>query len=328
MFGIIRFRYFAMAVLFSFCGCLKGELPVLPHEPGDVRAAHVDMGSTYKYQVYYNLKENRVVGQCEKTSWDVAFENGKDGFRVFLNSSRSMFVLITDKTNINEVTKADTTGFGARKRWDGPGGELDSSAIGNWRVSDRVYIIDRGYDELGKHTGFVKLKLEQADAAAYKIRYAALDSKEADSMYVAKDDVHMFSYCSFSGGVQVYPEPPSDKWDILFTQYTHVFYGEVPITPYLVVGCLTNRKGCEAYLDTGSSFVALEYRSVDTSKFLSSVNSIGYDWKVFSGSKYTIRPHNIYVIRTGEGQYYKLRFTGFYDASGTKGRPSWEYQAL
>jgi hypothetical protein len=57
---------------------------------------------------------------------------------------------------------------------------------------------------------------------------------------------------------------------------------------------------------------------------------IGYDWKYydFETGSYTVDFSRSYIIRTRAGFYFKLRFAGFYNASGEKGYPVIEFQRL
>lgn len=312
----------------AFLGCLKEEMPVQKHEPGSVIAGSVDMGMLYKSQVYYDLRTNTVVGVNDKTIWDLGFENGRAGYRVLLNSAMSMYVLNTNSTVFAAVSYADTNGFSQHKQCDSYMGSLDSTAIGNWRLNYPVYIVDRGFDETGKHQGWVKLQISTVTDTTYSGRYALLDGSDYHEFSVTKDSNYNCSFFSLATHEQVMAEPPKTKWDVVFTQYTYLFFDKVPAVPYLVTGCLLNRFQTHAYADTVHTFEHTYLSSVSEKLFTDDISAIGYDWKTFNGSKYTIRPSNNYIIRTAEGLFYKLHFTGFYNSAGVKGNPQWEYQQL
>jgi hypothetical protein len=238
-----------------------------------------------------------------------------------------MFVLKTGKTDLNAVSFPDTVGFAANKRWDAPDGCPDSTAIGDWREGQYVYIIDRGYNEMGQSLGMEKMQFTAVNDSSYSVRFSALDNAGATTLMIKKDSAYTFSFLSLdNGGNVVMAEPPKAEWDLVFTQYTHVFYD--PVMPYLVTGCLLNRYRTAAVLDTGQDFSQISYSSVGGKVLSSSVNTIGYDWKVFSGSTYTTNTKMNYIIRNAKGVYFKLHFTNFYSASGAKGNPTWEYQQL
>ncbi len=324
--SIKRTVIFCIAVIAT--GCRREELPVAIHEAGNIITASVDMDPLYKYQVYYNLRSNTVVGRNEKTVWDLGFETSADGYHVVLNGAKSMFAIATTKTDISAVTIADSAGFAGGRRWDSYRGSMDSTAIGDWRGTNPVYIIDRGYNETGIHQGWAKVQVLSVNATEYKVRFAKLNGADDAAVTITKDSSYNLSYLSFSTKAQVMVEPPKATWDLVFSQYTFVFYDIDPPTPYLVTGCLLNRYNTYAYADTGNKFEQTNFGSVQTERLINDISAIGYDWKVFNGTKYTVRAGNNYIIRDAGGLYYKLRFTGFYNASGVKGNPQWEYQKL
>lgn len=307
------------------CSCELQELPVPAHDPGAVITSTVDLSSSYKWQIYFDLESNAVKSQVAKSSWDLGFECGTEGYRVILNTAKFMFAYNTGLTEFNAVT--DTSGFGNGKSWDAPSGNLDSTAIGDWRNTNTVFIIDRGYDEAGAAQGFRKLQLQAVDASGYTFRFARLSGAGETTFHVSKDDAYNFSFLSLNGsGAQVNVEPPKDEWDLCFTQYTHIFYD--PFMPYLVTGCLHNRYHTGAVLTSSGNFSALTYSDTYDYEYSAFINTIGYDWKIFSGSTYATDPNKCYLIKNRNGHFYKLHFIDFYNSTGDKGNPKWEYQQL
>lgn len=309
-------------------GCIRNELPVLPHESGNVTVASVDMDPLYKYQVYYNLKANAVVGRNEKTIWDLGFETTADGFHVVLNSAKTMFALATAKSDFLSVTAADSMGFAKTKKWDANNGSMDSTAIADWRGAKPVYIIDRGFSETGAHQGWAKIQFESVTSSGYKVRFSRLDGTDEHTLSIAKDSTYNLSFLSFTSNAQVAVEPPKSAWDIVFSQYAFIFYDMDPPVPYLVAGCLLNRYNTHAYHDTVVSFEQTTFGTIAKEKLVNDISIIGYDWKVFNGTTYTVNTKNNYIVEDANGLFYKLHFTGFYSATGVKGNPHWEYQRL
>ncbi len=296
--------------------CEKGELPVKPHDPGDVITASVNMDQDYRWQIYYDLKTNKVVGRELKTSWDLGFETPADGYHVVLNGGRILFSLNTGKNDFNAVVPADTAG--KEFDCDKPNGHADSTAIGDWREKKNVYVIDRG-------TSYWKIQFKEVDAKKYLVRFALLDGTEETSLEIAKDSSYNLSFLSFDEKKQVMVEPPKNSWDMVFTQYTHVFID--PPVPYLVTGCLLNRYNTTAVLDKVRAFADIQASDMDGYNFSPDINTIGYDWKAYTGSEYVVYPKMNYIIRNREGLYYKLHFIDFLEA-GVKGVPKWEFQEL
>lgn len=305
--------------------CEKEEWPVAPHTPGSSYVSTVSMSADYRYQVYFDLETNSMVGQSLKSSWDLGFECTADGMNVILNAAKSMFAMNTHDTSFAAIT--DTTGFAAARRWDEPTGTLDSTAIGDWTNELAVYIIDRGYNEAGQHQGFRKLKIESVTAQHFVVRFANLNGTGTVSMTIPKDSTFNFAFLSFANGGQlVTVEPPKRNWDIVFTQYTHIFHD--PFQPYLVTGCLLNRYNTRASRDTTHTYHDISFSTLPAFTLSHAINVIGYDWKFFDGTSYVTNPDINYIIEDQHGHVYKLHFLDFYDQNGVKGNPQWEYQRL
>lgn len=314
-----------MCLTVAFFSCKKDELPVPKHDPGNVITQTVNMNADYKYQFYFDLETNTVVGQNLKTVWDIAFETSASGFHVILNTSKVMFAYNTGNTSFAAVT--DTSGYDANKRWDEPSGHLDSTAIGNWQTNTPVYIIDRGYSPTGAHQGFRKIQFLSVTPTSYTLRFSQINGTGDTTLLVAKDSTYNFAYLSFATSSTIMVEPPKDSWDLLFTQYTHIFY-EPEAMPYTVTGCLLNRYQTSAAKDSVTIFSQINYEFASALTLSTDINVIGYDWKYFTGSTYITNTLYNYIIKNRKGKYYKLHFIDFYNNVGEKGNPTWEYQQL
>ncbi|HRE74300.1 MAG TPA: HmuY family protein [Saprospiraceae bacterium] len=320
-----RVLFFILVTLVSLPSCLKEELPVESPVPGDIITQSISMGTDYRWQIYFDLGTNSVVGQNLKCTWDLAFQC--DGDKVFLNSAKFMFIRNTQQQDFSAVT--DTSGFHQNRSWDEPSGHPDSTAIGNWFDNTPVYIIDRGYDHLGNHLGFRKIRILNVSPASYVIRFAHLDGSGDTTITLQKDPQFNFTFFTFdNGGTPVQVEPPKDTWDLVFTQYTHIFYDETPVAPYLVVGCLINNWETTAAFEPFLDFSEIDYSDLSALTLTNARNRIGYDWKVFEDNTFTTLPEFNYIIRDAEGFYFKLHFIDFYNNNGEKGHPQFEFQQL
>jgi hypothetical protein len=123
--------------------------------------------------------------------------------------------------------------------------------------------------------------------------------------------------------------PHKDTWDLLFTQYTYVFY-DVDVTPYQVTGVLLNPNNVEATMVDDIPFEDIDLEFATNKTLNNELDAIGYNWKSYSLTEghYTIYSNQIYIIKDVEGIYYKLHFTDFYTESGAKGAPKFEFQKL
>lgn len=333
---------FVITLLMS--SCLKEEDPVTPPDlQGDVQTAQIPMGAQYEKQYYFDLSKNQIVSSNLKTDWDLAFECGVDGYRIVLNSSKLMFAWNTGSKVFEDITRET----GAFWKWDVASGNLDSTGIGAWGeyangkvVSEKnVYVIDRGKYFNTTRIGYKKIVFESLENNSFTIRYANLDGSEEDTLLLEKNEDYAFVYFSFeNGGEQVTIAPEKTAWDLVFTQYTHIF-SETPenipqpdtLIPYIVTGVLLNNYEVIAEKEFTKPFANITFDDAVSRQFTDQSNDIiGYLWKYFNFEEitYTVFPEKIYIIRDTEGYLYKLHFIDFYSNTGERGFPKFEFQRL
>jgi hypothetical protein len=323
-----------LTLLFSFA-CEKEELPVEAYHRGDVTIGTIDMGSDYKYQIFYNIDRNRIVSKSLKTTWDLAFKTGASAFHIKLNSSKAMQVVNTRSLNFETVTAIPDSGW----KWDVASENVDSLGIGSWLSENNVsgtskrevYVLDLGYNSNGMHLGHKKLQLLTVDYVEYTFQYANLDGSEGYEFKIEKDSDYNFVYFSFdNGGKEVLVAPRKTEWNFVFTQYTHTFAEDGVKSMYLVTGMLQNKFTIQSKKDTVRGFDKLTYDDAVTLELDSASDVIGYDWKEYNydNETYKIFSNINYVIKNREGFYYKLHFIDFYNQTGEKGTPTFEYKKI
>jgi len=301
--------------------CEKEELPVPPHEPGESQFQEVGIGADYGQQLYFDFETNSVIKSNHKTAWDLAFESASDGNKVILNSSRGMAVYPSEQS-FAELNSTE----GAAWRWDAHSGNLDSTGFGN--ISPSItYLVDMGYTPAGDHLGYRKVRVNDISETHYVIEWNVLSENTPIERVIEKDNSNLFTFLSFANGV-VDIAPPNEDYDLVFTQYTHVF--QEPETPYLVTGVLLNRFETKGILWEGNPFEEITLEDVESTVLTDDLNCIGYDWKYFDfeSSMYTVDAELTFIVQTQTGIFYKLRFTGFYNVDGIKGYPQFEFQML
>lgn len=318
-------------VLF-FASCEPEEKRLLP-KPGDknVSSSQIEMGTTYLNQVYFDLGTGTAVADRIKLDWDLGFETTDDNY-IILNGSKLMKVAKTGSTDFAAVTKTTDYEFKA----DHPSGSYSRNAIGNWQNTDgssknEVYVVDRGYDDLGDAIGFVKMQITGLANNTYTIRFAEMDGSNEQTATIVKDNTKNYVNFSFDNPTLFLAnEPDKDKWDFVFTQYTEVLWDTQDSVNYLVTGVLTNVNGVGVYIEEDKLFSQITYDYALTLNYNSHRDAIGYDWKVydFDNAVYYIEPFTTYIIKDTDGEYYKLKFTDFYNDFGEKGAPAFDFQLL
>lgn len=316
---ISKYLFAGLVLLIS---CEKGEIAVPAHDSGDVLENSVAMEQDYRNQLFFDLETNSVVSSNLKTDWDIAFESSPTGFHVTLNTSKGMAVHCSELDFV-DITSADDLVW----TWDAHSGNLDSTGVGNWLEEEKLYVVDRGYNYVGSHLGYAKLKFVSVNESTYEIQFASIEESIPLTSTITKSlECHM-TYYSFESGLATIA-PPDFEWDLMFTQYTHLFSD--PISSYVVSGVLLNRHETSAIIISDKNFQEVKFEDVADLDLKTELNSIGYKWKWydFDAGLYLVNSDICYIIRTSSGFYYKLRFLDFYNESGEKGYPRFEFQQL
>lgn len=320
----IRIRPTLAIAAVLFFSCEKEELPIEPRTPGPEITDQVMMGGDYGQQLFYRLRDNQVVSQNAKTAWDLGFECGPAGWRIMLNSARGGAAATLETSDFTSVTS--TTG--ADWNWDAHSGNPDSTAIGDYRNTDRVILIDRGFNPQGNHTGYRKMTVLDVDENSYSVRIAELNGDDDTTLTIEKSASTNYRAFSFDNLEPVEIEPDKTEWDLMFTQYIHLFTD--PLTPYLVTGVLINPYETAVAKVTARAFSDIQLEHVGEYDFNFDRDIIGYNWKVydFESANYVVNANVSYIIQNSEGRHFKLHFIDFYNDLGERGAPKFELQEL
>ena len=314
-------------ILILLFSCEKSEIPVEKHNMGDIKLGKINMDSDYKKQLFYNLDLNIVVKENLKTDWDLAFESSSDGWHIILNTST-----LSESSQLKGYIFEDNISLdGLTWNWDDPKGINNFTAIGDYRGEDYLYIINRGYKINGDEAGYKKIMIDSVNSTGYYIKYSNLDNSDINNIQIKKDTTVNFQYLSFENNSVVDIEPNKEDWDLVFTQYTHLFNDNIETPAYLVTGTLTNYlNDISVAKDSINKFEEITSLNISSYTFSNNQDEIGYKWKTFNFDSqiYTVNSHITYVIKDQLSRYFKLRFLDFYNEDGEKGAPTFEIQEL
>lgn len=303
-------------------------------------------GSTYGNKVFFDLSAN-TQSAVQRTKWDLGFYSG-DEWRVILNSSSAMMAKQIDKNDLNAVTASDTIGFSSTLIFnqyepdpatlpyvDYPDGDLNKTAIDEVASNaddNKVYIINmgKGIGNPAPERGWKKVRVIRNAAGGYTLQYADINETTFQTIDIPKNDAFYFNYVSFATGL-LEVEPAKEKWDIAWTYFTNVTDfggGEVPYTFQDVI--LQNRNVQTAkVLTTTKSYTDFSEADIATLTFSSIQTGIGSDWRLGGGpgSSPAVKTDRFYVIKDGDENYYKIKFTAM-TKDGERGYPAFEYVLL
>lgn len=283
------------------------------------RLGTASIGEGYRFQDYFDLSENTSRANVDKYRWELGFGTAEP--HVILNSAIPGLRLAKSEQDWESTTATEDLFFG----WDLATGDLEDMALGD--RFDPVYVLNRGLEEDGTALGFLKLQCH-FEEGQYHLRTAELDGSNEHELVIDPNADYTYMHLHLTHGI-VDVEPMKGDWDIVFTHYLHVYDPETEPFPYQVTGCLLNGTGVTAWESTALSYDEITLESVIDAPFESTRDFIGFDWKYFDFDLgFIVDDARTFVIRDAEGQFFKLKFTGFYDENGEKGHPQFSFQLL
>ncbi len=303
-------------------------------------------GATFGNKVFFDLSANSS-RPVSRTAWDLGFYTGAD-WRVILNSSSAMMAKQINKNDLAQVTAADTIGFYSEVAFsqlapsasslpyiDYPNGDLSRTAIAEVSGNDadnKVYIVNRGLG-IGvpaPQRGWKKIRVLRNSSGGYLLQHADISSSSFSTIEIGKDPAFNFTYVSFENGL-VPVEPEKDKWDIAWTYFSNVTNFGSGEVPYLFQDFVIQNRNVESakVLNTSIDFDAFTLADISSLTFSRSQNGIGSDWRSGGGptSGPAVRDDRYYIIKDGDNNYYKLKFTAM-TQGGERGYPAFVYELL
>jgi hypothetical protein len=329
----MRIAWIIISLPLMLTACFKEDSRVPPY-PGEVTT--IDHDITY-WQSWFDLESDRVVSVNHISEWDMAFGSNPDSWHLRINSGNELFAY---QSGLVDIESDYSISGDERWKYDKPDGNPDSSAFGNWCNTAEYPYLTRGdvfiigKKELQGYSLYATIQPVSVDSVRYVMKYRKPGEQYVHQVEILKSDSVSFVYFDFGSGMQKNLEPAFTKYDILFTPYYELVYGivEIPL-PYLVRGVILNSFRVSAALETSKTFDEITWFQIDTAGFTGLQNFIGWDWKDvtidFAGgtATYNVRSDRTYLIRSYEGNYFKLRFLSYY-LNGVYGFPGFEYKPL
>lgn len=310
--------------------CFEKDERVDPY-PGDVAVIE---NSVNIYTSYFDLETGRVVSSHIADTWQLGFESSKEGWHIIVNSGSGWFLMNTHQHDIDRQDIAE-----GEWRYDIQGSYPDSTAAGNWTTledgvrsySGEVFIL--GKIVSGVYSKQKKLQFLYVDSMKYQFFYADEENDVSDTITIMKIDSVNFVYFDFETPDQYNPEPEKHSYDLIFTSYYNLATQFGITIPYLVRGVLINMEGVTAAINSLNPYATIGYDNLKDYPLSHRRDAIGYRWKDVAvnpeeaRAEYTIRRNYNYLIKTIEGNYYKMRFLSF-NLNGVSGHPVFEYGKL
>ena len=332
-----RVIYIAIFVL-SLSSCFKDDKVVI-----DNSAVMVELESLHDFngQIFFSLKDRKVVKQNGIYDWDMAFDCREEKFNIILNSAKGMAAYNTEVKNFDRRFEVSLYPW----QYDHPCGDLDQTCIGEWgdfsfnspQSFNEVYLINLGVRGQKTPLGFRKMQLIGFEDESYIFRFAELNGKDEYYDTIPKNPDYNFVYFSFQdSGSIVSIEPPKEDWDLLIGPYvdrmdTLGIYDIALDDKFAIYdGVSQNRYLHDVSMDTLKNIDELNYFDMEHFEWSSYTNLIGNSWRKWE-SKDTayrmVRPRT-YVVRSKEEEYYILNFLEYSKPEQFISRYRFEFKSL
>lgn len=284
----------------------------------------VYLGAGYASNVWYSLPNDSVTAS-PKNNWDLAFETAQmPGVGILLNTAIGDRLYAYPKSNISGFSTVDTSGlstwparynsdtswtFGAfNQGWnnfDVGWGQYDINT--HVITGDSIYIVKI---MTGGSAVWKKIIIQDMTAGVFHFQYADLNGNNMMTVSATKNTYNtknLFFY-NMTTNAFVDREPAAANWDLWFGQYTDIAT-TLQGNPSPVTGVLTNAglMVAKAY-PVPNKATYVDYTNQTYSK---EINRIGYDWKTFGGTGYTIKDSTVFFIKAKDGAIWKVMMTGF-----------------
>lgn len=297
----------------------------------------ISTGAGYQKQSYVRLADGSQT-QVSNDAWDIAFSTGSFAVGVFVNESAGSSM--GAPLPAIEVYQASSTDFSAtpnpatdtlqlfNPESDWGTGALNTAADPTnpfdmgWGIYDpathnvngsRVFLVKL------RNGQYRKLQVQSLNGTAYTFRYANLDGSNEQVKTVDKT-AHTgktLAYFSFATGATVNVEP-AGGFDLLYCRYITPLLDPSTSTylPYAVTGILSG-DGVEVAQANGVDPTSVSFGDWQDS-LSSNLDIIGYDWKAFTGTAWSLPTDRAYFVKTADDNVWKIVFIDFEgSATGT-----------
>ena len=277
----------------------------------------VSMGSGYEYDLYYSAEQG-ITAFSERENWELAFSTNGNNIRI--NSSYANLYQVSnnieDWGKINNLDINTSTQLrNSNKEWKigaFVSNYFDKNPLnygwGNYNTETEIYEGCRIYI-IEYNNEIKKIKINELVDGIFNFTMANLDGSNEENISIDTNPYlnKKFIYYSLANNEVINREPLSENWDLIFTRYEEEYVSLNGDTmPYIVTGVLTNQNLIAQY--DGAIDIIPNTESLNIS---TEINTIGYDWKEYSGEFLIVPNRAYYLFSQDESSLYKILFQSF-----------------
>jgi len=278
----------------------------------------ISLNQGYENQSFYSMANGEIVN-TQNNNWDIAFSTDAFSSTIRINDGKGVELYTyplgdtsawntIDNNSINILVNPM---YNSDTSWELGAFDVNTTngmdyGWGVYNLATHHIIGDSLFIIKTVDGNWKKLWLEKKVSGEYLFKYANLDGSNMINQNVQASNYNdkRFIYYSLESDLIIDREPILSDWDITFTKYITPVQG----MPYSVTGVLSNSGVEIAKVDNIPS--PLTYTNYGAHNFTQEINSIGYDWKTFSGT-YVIDSDRLYFIRDYQQNIWRLVFTNF-----------------
>jgi len=277
----------------------------------------VSMGSGYEYDLYYSAEQG-ITAFSERENWELAFSTNGNNIRI--NSSyANLYQVSSNIEDWEEINNFDintsTQLRNSNKEWKigaFVSNYFDKNPLnygwGNYNTETEIYEGCRIYI-IEYNNEIKKIKINELVDGIFNFTMANLDGSNEENISIDTNPYlnKKFIYYSLANNEVINREPLSENWDLIFTRYEEEYVSLNGDTmPYIVTGVLTNQNLIAQY--DGAIDIIPNTESLNIS---TEINTIGYDWKEYSGEFLIVPNRAYYLFSQDESSLYKILFQSF-----------------
>lgn len=313
----ISYVLLSVILLISLNSCEKKQSALV------TKTENLSLGAGYVNDIFLRLSDGAMT-VVPRANWDIGFSVSTREAAILANGGSNVTLKVYPTTpGWLWATPIDTTGYhswpalnNSDTTWTE--GAFNRNATGhpnygwgNYNATthniegNALYIIKLRNGSFKK----IWIEMKYSSLQKYSFRYSDLDgsNEQVVSSLDLSGSTANFVYYSLQDNLKVDREPAAGSWDLLFTKYWDNTLG------YIVTGALQN-----------FGVKALESSDVDPASelfpstgYLSSISTIGWDWKTYNSSlnQYTIDATRVFFVKDLDHNIDRIRFKTFEGSS-------------
>lgn len=342
----------ATALLYSCKDNAIDPIIVPPPSEGNTMTLNgilgAEPGSSAGNVVYVDLS-TATQTPVARTAWDLGFA-ATNAYKVILNNSTSAGALVTNKSNLSDITAQDTIGLTLAvsqanpsvadfQYFDSLDGSLNTTVIPSISAIDndnKVIILNRGTGGGIPARPWLKLKINRNAMGGYTVQYGTITQQnEFKTITLAKDPAYNFNYLSLTSGTTVPVEPTKENWDFVWGYSVYkTFFGTEAVaynfSDLVFTNLHQNIQVAEVVATESNQLSYNNFTHADLNHpsiiFSNKRDAIGANWRSTTGSAIGVKTDRFYLIKDNNNNVYKLKFNSFIsNDGGTRGKPVIQY---